>query len=361
MTTDYKFEGWMGEDDKSAQGNMVWKEYEPKKWEETDVDMRITHSGICGSDIHVLRSGWGATPYPVVVGHEIVGVAVRVGSQVQSGIKVGDIVGVGAQSDSCQNRKSVKDSHCHECDSGRENYCDRMTGTYGAKFPTTGDKTMGGYAKYHRCPSHFVVKIPDGVKPEHAAPMLCGGVTMYSPLKHFGAGPGKKVGIIGVGGLGHFGVLFARALGADEVVGISRKASKKDEALQLGCTDYIATDDDEGWQNNNKRRLDLIISTVSSEKMPLNDYLNLLTVDGTLVQVGLPEDTVPCRPSTLAMGRRSLASSMVGSPGEINEMLQLSAEKGIKPWVECRPMSDANSAIVDFEDGKPRFRYVLTN
>ncbi|KAI3585516.1 NADP-dependent alcohol dehydrogenase [Fusarium oxysporum f. sp. albedinis] len=365
MTTDYKFEGWMGEDERSAEGNMVWQEYEPKKWEETDVDIRITHCGICGSDIHVLRSGWRQAPYPVVVGHEIVGVAVRVGSQAEGGIKVGDIVGVGAQSDACLNRKLADDNKerpgCNECASGDENYCARMAPTYGSKFLSTGDKTQGGYARYHRCPSHFVFRIPEGVAPEHAAPLLCGGVTVYSPLKQFGAGPGKKVGIVGVGGLGHFAVLFARALGADEVVGISRRESKRQEAMDLGCTDYIATADEEGWETKNSRRLDLIISTVSSPKMPLADYIGLLRLDGTLVQVGLPEGQLPFRPGSLTGARRRIAGSSIGSPAEIKEMLQLVADKKVKPWVETRPMSEANQAIVDFEAGKPRFRYVLVN
>ncbi|KAF4414738.1 NADP-dependent alcohol dehydrogenase 6 [Fusarium acutatum] len=362
MSTDYKFEGWMGEDEKSAEGNMVWREYEPKKWEETDIDIRITHCGVCGSDIHVLRSGWRQAPYPVVVGHEIVGVAVRVGSQAEGGIQVGDIVGVGAQSDACLNRKIGDNKRdCAECASGEENYCTSMTPTYGSKFLTTGDKTQGGYARYHRCPSHFVIRIPEGVAPEYAAPLLCGGVTVYSPLKQFGAGPGKKVGIVGVGGLGHFAVLFARALGADEVVGISRRESKRQQALDLGCTDYIATADEEGWETKNARRLDLIISTVSSPKMPLADYIGLLRLDGTLVQVGLPEDQVPFQILSLVGARRRLAGSGIGAPGEIREMLQLVADKKVKPWVEIRPMSEANQAIVDFEAGKPRFRYVLVN
>lgn len=205
-------------------------------------------------------------PYPVVVGHEIIGEVVRVGSKAEGGLRVGDVVGVGAQSDACLNRDSTHS--CLECDEEMENYCTRLVGTYASHF-FNGDKTFGGYARYHRCPSHFVIKIPDGLAPEFAAPMLCAGVTTYSPLKHFGAGPGKKVGVVGVGGLGHFAVLFAKALGADEVVGISRRASKRQEALDLGCTDYIATEDDKDWQSNNARRLDLIISTVSSPKVRL--------------------------------------------------------------------------------------------
>ncbi|KIV93902.1 hypothetical protein PV10_05078 [Exophiala mesophila] len=358
MSSDHKFEGWVGEDASSAEGKMVWKDYEPKTWEETDVEIKITHCGVCGSDIHMLRSGWRQTPYPIVVGHEIVGIAVRVGSKASNGIKVGDTVGVGAQSDSCLNRDSQ--FACTECKEENENYCTRITGTYGSKF-SNGDKSFGGYALYHRCPSHFVFKIPDGLAPEFAAPMLCAGVTVYSPLKHFGAGPGKRVGVVGVGGLGHFAVLFARALGAEEVVGISRRESKRQEALDLGCTDYIATAEDEGWEAKNARRFDIIISTVSSPKMPFADYLGMLRLEGILVQIGLPEGELPFRASSLTGARRRVAGSFIGSPREIREMLQLAVDKDIKPWVETRPMSEANQAIVDFEAGKPRFRYVLVN
>ncbi|PHH61908.1 hypothetical protein CDD82_2069 [Ophiocordyceps australis] len=355
MATDYKFEGWMGLDASAGDGNMVWQEYEPKPWEENDVDIKITHSGVCGSDIHVLRSGWRDTPYPCVVGHEIVGVAVRVGSKAEGDIKVGDIVGVGAQSDSCLGR----DGPCDECSSHWENYCSQMITTYPGHH-RNGGRAFGGYARYHRCPSHFVVKIPKGLAPEAAAPMLCGGVTVYSPLKHFGAGPGKKVGIIGIGGLGHFAVLFAKALGA-EVVGISRRENKRKEALELGCDDYIATEDDPDWASKNKRRLDIIICTVSSTKMPLNDYLGMLRLDGTLVQVGLPEGQMPVQPAAICSGRRRFTGSSIGSPKEIVDMFQLAADKNVKPWIEQRPMKEANQAIIDFEEGKPRFRYVLVN
>ncbi|KAJ6782824.1 hypothetical protein PWT90_07010 [Aphanocladium album] len=358
MATDYKFEGWLGESAEAIEGKMVWKEFEPKKWEENDVDIKITHSGICGSDLHTLRSGWGATRYPCVVGHEIVGVAVRVGSKAEGDIKVGDIVGVGAQADSCLGR-GPKD--CKPCQTDEEPYCvNGNVNTYGS-LHRNGDKAYGGYALYHRAPSHFVVKIPDGVAPEHAAPMLCGGVTVYSPLKHWGVGPGKKVAIAGVGGLGHFAVIFAKALGADEVVGISRRASKRDEAIALGCDDYIATEDDKDWARHNANRFDVIISTVSSAKMPVADYLATLALNGSMVQVGAPEEPVPVPVFPLITGRRSLAGSAIGSPKDIREMLEFAAKHNVKPLVEKRPMSDANQAIIDMEAGKARFRYVLVN
>ncbi|KAJ5809067.1 NADP-dependent alcohol dehydrogenase 7 [Penicillium pulvis] len=356
-STDYKFEGWMGLDKESAKGKMVWQQFEPKPWEETDIDMRVTHCGICGSDMHTLRSGWGPTQYPCCVGHEIVGVAVRVGSKAEGNIKVGDRIGVGAQSASCLN----KDGDCEACASGLEQHCNRMVGTYNGTF-ANGGKSFGGYSLYNRSPSHFVVKIPDAISSADAAPMLCGGITTYSPLRQNGCGPGKKVGIIGVGGLGHFGILFAKALGADRVVAISRKGNKKDDALKLGADAYIATDEDEDWVKNNAQSLDLIISTASSSKMPMLGYSQLLRTRGTFIQLGAPEDGGLEIPAfALIMKGMKLGGSMIGSPDEIREMLELAAAKNIKPWVEERPMKDANKAIQDMDAGNARYRYVLVN
>ncbi|KAJ5614457.1 hypothetical protein N7528_008111 [Penicillium herquei] len=354
--TDYKFEGWMGLDASSAEGNMVWQEFEPKTWEETDIDIKVSHCGICGSDLHTMRSGWRPASYPCCVGHEIVGTAVRVGSKVKD-IKLGDRVGVGAQSDSCQGRFG----DCEECAMGLEQYCSKtVVGTYNAKH-YNGDKSFGGYALYNRVPAHFAVKIPEGISSAAAAPMLCGGVTLYSPLKHNGCGPGKRVGIIGVGGLGHFGVLFAKAMGADQVVAISRKKEKSEDAIKMGADLYIATDDEPDWATKYARSLDLIVCTVSSIKMPMVEYLGLLRTAGTMVQVGLPEDGGLFAPVRNLMRRLNLTSSLVGSPNEIREMFELVVEKNIQPWIQEIPMKDANKAIVDMEEGKARYRYVLCN
>ncbi|KAL6895195.1 putative zinc-binding alcohol dehydrogenase [Trichoderma longibrachiatum] len=356
MSTEYKFEGWMGDDVSSSEGKMVWREFEPKPWEETDVDIKVTHCGVCGSDVHVLRSGWGATEYPCLVGHEILGVAVRVGSKAENDIHVGDVVGVGAQSDACLGR----DGPCAPCSAGLNQYCPKSVNTYNDRHRNNG-KAYGGYALYHRAPSHFVFKIPSGLAPEFAAPLLCGGITVYSPLKYHGAGPGKKIGVVGIGGLGHFAVLFAKALKVDEVVGISRRENKRADAMSLGCDDYIATSDDADWVKKNQRRFDLIISTASSDDMPFNEYLALLAYGGTLVQVGVPEAPIPVKPFSLIAGRKSVTGSSIGSPNEIRDMFQLAADKQIKPWVEKRPMKDANQTLLDLEAGKPRFRYVLVN
>ncbi|KAJ5721972.1 NADP-dependent alcohol dehydrogenase 7 [Penicillium malachiteum] len=356
-STDYQFEGWMGLNKEAALGNMVWQKFEPKPWEETDIDMRVTHCGICGSDMHTLRSGWGASDYPCCVGHEVVGVAVRVGSKAEGNIKVGDRVGVGAQSGACLNQ----DGDCEACATGLEQFCNRMVGTYNGTY-ANGGKSYGGYSLYNRSPSHFVVKIPDAIPSAEAAPMLCGGITTYSPLRQNGCGPGKKVGIVGVGGLGHFGILFAKALGADRVVAISRRGDKREDALKLGADAYIATDEDPDWVQQNAQSLDLIISTVSSSKMPIVGYSQLLRFRGTFVQLGAPEDgnlTIPA--FSLLMKGIKLGGSLIGSPDEIREMLDLAAAKKVKPWIEERPMKEANQAIQDMDAGKARFRYVLVN
>ncbi|KAJ3506404.1 hypothetical protein NM208_g16080 [Fusarium decemcellulare] len=356
MSTDYGFQGWLGHSPDAINGKMEWGPFEPKKWEEDDVDIQITHCGICGSDLHMLRSGWGETPYPCCVGHEIVGKAVKVGKNVTR-VKVGDRVGVGAQARSC-----LRDD-CPDCSAGRPSYCRATINTYGSIYPGDVGKSYGGYADYNRTDSRFVVKIPDGLRSEDAAPMLCGGVTVYSPLRNNGCGPGKTVGIVGVGGLGHFGVLFAKALGADKVIGISRKASKRDEVLALGADDYIATDDDEDWTKKHGRSIDLIVCTVSSSKMPLTGYLGLLRHGGDFIQVGAPDggELPPINAFTLIPGGFKIGGSAIGSPADIEEMLQLAVDKNIKPWIEKRSLKDANQAVQDMEAGKARYRYVLVN
>ncbi|KAL1651434.1 hypothetical protein SLS58_000774 [Diplodia intermedia] len=354
MSTDYKFEGWCGLSPEAVEGKMVWQQYEPKPFTDDDVDIKIQACGICGSDIHTLRSGWGATPYPCVVGHEIIGRAVRVGKNVTH-VKEGDRVGVGAQASSCLK------PDCAACADGEENHCSSMVGTYAAKYPD-GSKSYGGYADYNRTPGHFVLKIPDSISTKDAAPMMCAGITLYSPLKREGCGPGKRVGIVGLGGLGHFGVLFAKALGADKVVVISRTGAKKQDALEMGADDFIATDEDPEWASKHANTLDIVVSTVSSPKMPLMGYLSLLRYKGTFIQVGAPEDAMPqINAFALIAKRCKLGGSLIGAPGEIKEMLDLAAEKKLKPWIQERSIKDANQAVVDMEGGKARYRYVLIN
>lgn len=192
--------------------------------------------------------------------------------------------------------------------------------------------------------------------------MMCGGVTVFAPLLREGCGPGKRVGIVGVGGLGHFGILFAKALGADKVVGISRKNDKREDVLKLGADEYIATEEDQDWAKKHGRSLDLIVCTVSSPKLPLMDYLQLLRVRGTFIQVGAPEDSLPATNAFAYIGKGvKFGGSLIGSPKEIEQMLELAAKKGVHPWINKYSMKDANKAIVDFTAGKPRFRIALVN
>ncbi|GKT57603.1 LOW QUALITY PROTEIN: zinc-binding alcohol dehydrogenase [Colletotrichum tofieldiae] len=312
-TANYTFEGWLGVDKSAAEGNLVWREFEPKPWEETDVDLKVTHSGICGTDLHTLRSGWYEAPYPICVGHEIVGVAVRVGSEAEGNIKVGDRVS--------------------------------------EPRPTLASVGL----------ARFVFKLDERLDSASVAPMLCGGITVYSPLKLNGCGPGKTVGVIGIGGLGHCALLFAKALGAHKVVGISRSGSKREEVLRMGADEHIATSEQLDWAKAYSGSFDMVINTVGTNKVPFGEYLNLVGVDGTFIQVGLPDDgSFEVNPMLLVSRRIKLTGSSIGSRKEIREMLDLAAAKSIKLWVQERPMSEANQGILDFEAGKARYRYVLT-
>ncbi|OAL48316.1 GroES-like protein [Pyrenochaeta sp. DS3sAY3a] len=352
-----EFQGWLGKDEESIKGKMEWGSFEPKKWTEDDVDIEISHCGICGSDLHMLKSGWGPTPYPCVVGHEIIGKAVRVGKNITH-IKEGSRVGVGAQARSCLQKD------CPDCSQGLQNYCHREAiNTYGSVYPNGEGKSYGGYATHNRTNGHFVVNIPESLDSADAAPMLCGGITVFSPLKQNGCGPGKTVGIIGVGGLGHFGVLFAKALGADRVVGISRRGDKRDDVLKLGADAYVATADDKDWAKHNAQTLDLIVCTVSSADMPLNEYLSLLKTKGTFIQVGAPDGGKfpEINAFTLISAGIKIGGSGIGSPAQIEEMLQLAADQKVKPWIQKRSMKEANQAVLDMVDGKARYRYVLEN
>lgn len=240
-----------------------------------------------------------------------------------------------------------------------DQHCKYSTDTFNSKWPD-GSKSYGGYADYWRGKHSFVVKIPDAIPSDQAAPMLCGGITAYHPLVQHNAGPNTKVGVIGLGGLGHFALLGAVALGCKKIVVISRSTAKKEDAMKMGATDFIATDEDKDWAEKNASSLDLIVSTVSSHKMPLEGYLTLLGLKGVYVHVGAPEDVIPpFSMFSLIPKRAALQGSQTGSRRDIVEMLDLFAQKGVKTWNNNVPMKDANRAIVEMDDGKARYRYVL--
>lgn len=271
------------------------------------------------------------------------------------GLKIGDRVGVGAQVSSCLQ------PDCYECMHDNENYCQHQyTIQYNSRFKD-GSKAFGGFADYSRAPSHFVFKIPDNLPSSAAAPMLCGGVTAFSPMLRHGAGPGKAVGVVGIGGIGHYGILSAKVLGAEKIVAISRNSAKKEDCVRMGATDFIATDEEEDWAGKHHNSLDLIVSTVASPNMPLRQYLQMLKVGGVFCVVGAEDNLPTLNAFDLLPKRLTVVGSGIGSPKEIRQMLDLFAEKGVHSWTNDVPMKDANQALRDMDAGRARYRLVLVN
>jgi alcohol dehydrogenase (NADP+) len=314
----------------------------------TDVQIDITHCGVCHSDIHTARSEWGPSLYPCVPGHEIVGRVAAIGSAVTR-FRAGDLVGVGCMVDSCR--------ECAACRADMEQFCERgMTGTYNSPDPHTGGHTLGGYSKVIVVDQHFVLRVPEGLDPAAAAPLLCAGITTYSPLRHWKAGPGKRVGVVGLGGLGHMAVKFAVAFGA-RVALFTTSPSKIEDAKRLGAHEVILSRD-EAAMAKEAGSFDLIIDAVAAEH-DINAYLNLLKLDGTLVQVGAPEKPLPVQVFSLIMGRRSFAGSLIGGIAETQEMLDFCAEHGIGPDIEMIRMDEINAAYERMLKSDVKYRFVI--
>jgi alcohol dehydrogenase (NADP+) len=313
----------------------------------TDVLIEILYCGVCHSDLHQARDEWGGSIFPMVPGHEIVGKVTHIGSQVTKWA-IGDTVGVGVFVDSCR--------QCEQCLDGEEQYCQKgMTGTYNSKSRDGQTINYGGYSTQITVDQDYVVRIPEGIPLSGAAPLLCAGITTYSPLRHFGVKPGDAVAVVGLGGLGHMGVKFAKALGATVTV-LSHSPSKKDDALKLGADDFVATNDPEAFKTN-AVRFNLILDTVSADHS-YNDYLGLLKLNGTMVLVGLPNPTV-VGAFPLVGKRRSLAGSMIGGIRETQEMLDFCANKGIASDVEVIPISYINEAYERMLKSDVRYRFVI--
>jgi uncharacterized zinc-type alcohol dehydrogenase-like protein len=315
---------------------------------EFDVLIDIKFAGICHSDIHQAREGWGEAIFPMVPGHEIAGVVAAVGSGVTK-FAVGDRVGVGCMVDSCR--------ECENCRAGLEQYCTGggMIGTYNA-IGKDGRPTYGGYSQKIVVDENYVVRIPDGLALDEAAPLLCAGITLYSPLKRFGAGPGKKVAIVGLGGLGHMGVKIAHALGA-EVTVLSQSLRKKDDGLKLGADHYHATSDPKTFEEL-AGTFDLIVSTVSAP-LDFGAYLSLLKTQGTLANVGAPEEPVSLNLFSVIGGGKSLAGSMIGGIAETQEMLDFCAEHGIGAEIELIRADQINEAYERVLASDVRYRFVI--
>jgi len=312
-----------------------------------DVRIDIKFAGICHSDIHTARSEWGPTTYPIVVGHEIAGIVAEVGAEVTA-FGVGDRVGVGCMVDSC--------GECEYCARGDEQFCVQgMTGTY-AGIGKDGRPTQGGYSQSIVVTERFVVRIPDGLGLDVAAPLLCAGITTYSPLRHWNAGPGKRVAVVGLGGLGHVAVKLAHAMGA-EVTVLSQSLKKQEDGLRLGADAYYATSDPATFTSL-ASSFDLIINTVSAQ-LDIDAYLSLLAVDGTLVNVGAPEKPLSLHVFSLIMKRRSYAGSPIGGILQTQEMLDFCAEHGIGAEIETISADKINDAYERVVNSDVRYRFVI--
>ena len=312
-----------------------------------DVTIDIKFAGICHSDIHTAKGEWGVPNYPVVVGHEIAGVVTAVGSEVTNH-KVGDRVGVGCMVNSC--------GECSSCKAGLEQYCKRgAIGTYNA-IDRDGTVTQGGYSQAVVVDENFVVRIPDSLPLDKAAPLLCAGITLFSPLRHWKAGPGTRLAIIGLGGLGHMGVKLGAAMGA-EVSVLSQSLKKMEDGLRLGASNYYATSDRDTFKKL-RGSFDLILNTVSAN-LKLGDYLNLLDVDGTLVELGIPEHPMEVPAFALALMRRSLSGSNIGGIAETQEMLNFCAEHGVTPEIEVIEPDYINEAYERVLASDVRYRFVI--
>jgi uncharacterized zinc-type alcohol dehydrogenase-like protein len=315
-----------------------------------DVEIAIEYCGLCHSDVHATRGEWGGTTWPLVPGHEIVGTVRRVGSAVVD-FAAGDRVGVGCMVDSCRT--------CESCLDGLEQYCENgMTGTYGAIDRRNGDSvTQGGYSSSIVVDRRYVVRVPEALDPAAAAPLLCAGVTTFSPLRHFGVEEGDVVGVVGLGGLGHMAVKLARAMGAKVVV-FTTSDAKVAAALELGADEVVLSKDEEAMAGAN-RSIDLIIDTVAAPH-DLNPYFRTLRVDGALFQLGLPSEPMPpVNPGSLIRRRIAYAGSLIGGIAETQEMLDFCAEHGVAAEIEMVRADQLNEAYDRMVAGDVKYRFVL--
>lgn len=331
-----------------AGSDLVPFEFDRREVGAHDVELDIKYSGICHSDIHQAREEWGPAIFPMVPGHEIAGVVTSIGSAV-SKFKVGDHIGVGVFVDSCRK--------CENCLNGLQQYClEGMTGTYNGYERDGKTVAMGGYSNRFVINQDYAVQIPKNLPLEGVAPLLCAGITLYSPIKHWGVGPSSKVAVMGLGGLGHMGVKFAVAMGA-EVTVLSHSPSKEADAKAMGAQHFVSTKDPENFTAI-ARSFDLILNTVSAE-IDINQYLNLLKQDGTLVVIGLPGKPYAVHAGVLLGARRSMAGSMIGGIPEMQEMMNFCAEKNILSDVEVIKADYINEAYERTIASDVKYRFVI--
>jgi D-arabinose 1-dehydrogenase-like Zn-dependent alcohol dehydrogenase len=332
--------------------------YNPRPLAADFVEIAISHCGICGTDIHVIDSGWRPSCYPVIPGHEIVGRVVAVGADVKN-VAVGDRVGVGAQCGSCLNRKD-----CAECAAGWEQHCcvpGARLSTYNSRLPD-GQVTQGGYADRIRLDANFAFKIPESISSAEAAPLMCAGVTVFAPLQRLMTRPNMKVAVIGVGGLGHLAIMFASKLqnGTAEVTAVSHNSKKKEAALQMGAKAFLDTSD-AAQVKAAFRKFDLILCTADGKGQDYNNWLSTVKLGGTLCTVGIPNEPMQIAAFALMGAQVTLTASNIGSISEIEQMLAFADKHNVRPIIQRLPMDQANTGVKMVRDGSVRFRVVLEN
>ncbi len=312
-----------------------------------DVEIEILYCGICHSDLHAVRNEWGSTTYPIVPGHEIVGRVSNIGKLVTK-FKTGDLAAVGCIVDSC--------GHCEHCRDGNEQFCDNgWTVVFNSSDKQLGGQTYGGFSEKIVVDENYVLHVPQKLDLASAAPLLCAGITVYSPLKHWKTGPGKKVGIIGIGGLGHVAIKIAKAMDAHVVV-FTTSHSKAEDAQRLGADEVVISTNADQMKNQSK--LDMILDTVSG-KHDVNAYLKLLKVDGSLVLVGLPVEPLQVGAFSIVNGRRSVSGSNIGGIQETQEVLDFCAEHNITTDIELINIQQINEAFDRLQKGKVKYRFVI--
>ncbi len=313
-----------------------------------DVEIEIVYCGVCHSDLHTARNEWRSTLYPCVPGHEIVGRVTRVGGKV-SDFKTGDLAAVGCMVDSCR--------ECSSCKEGLEQYCvPGFTGTYNGPDQRTGANTYGGYSSHIVVDRHFVLRVPENLDLAGVAPLLCAGITTYSPLRHWKVGPGQKVGIVGLGGLGHMGLKIAHAMGARTVL-FTTSPGKEADAKRLGADEVVISKDPEAMAKQ-AESFDFILDTVAAQH-DINAYLGLLKRDCTLVQVGAPEDPLALNVFSVIWRRRNFAGSLIGGIAETQEMLDFCAKHGITADIELIPISEIETAYARMVRSDVKYRFVI--
>ncbi|KAJ2740992.1 hypothetical protein GGI20_005498 [Coemansia sp. BCRC 34301] len=325
--------------------------YTPRPLGDNDVEIKIEYSGICGSDLHTLKEEWGPTIFPAIVGHEIVGRVITKGERVTE-LKEGDLVGVGAQVYSCLQ------GDCNACSRDLDPHCPKSVYTYNSKY-ADGQPAQGGYAEAIRVDANYAFKIPAGIDPVYAPPLMCAGVTVFAPMLRRGVKKGDRVGIVGIGGLGHLAIQYAHALGAD-VVAFSHSPNKREECLKLGATTFVNVSNKDEVEAV-RRSLNYLFITSDSQANQYNDYITWMTFEGQIVLLSLPQGQMSFAPREFIASEVAITGSLIGGVNVLKKTLEFSAKHNILPIIERFPMSNINDALERVNGGKARYRAVLEN